>query len=172
MQGAELPAEAVSGLPGGAGDPAGVGERGASSANHQPGYQLLLRPVSLCVTCSRHSMPTLVIPLSRSCIRARQESLIALTVNKACPCHSREFRESSSSLVCFSVVFGNSNGLAVVDYLQKTLLVNMGTSELYSPSDPYQRQPRSPRKQRQPSGGEPHSTIVISVISEQLPERL
>uniref|UniRef100_A0A3P8UYV5 Syntaxin binding protein 5 n=1 Tax=Cynoglossus semilaevis TaxID=244447 RepID=A0A3P8UYV5_CYNSE len=50
------------------------------------------------------------------------------------------------------VVFGNSNGLAVVDYLQKTLLLNMGTSELYSPSDPYQRQPHSPRKARQPSG--------------------
>ncbi|KAM9842715.1 syntaxin-binding protein 5 isoform 2-T2 [Aulostomus maculatus] len=50
------------------------------------------------------------------------------------------------------VVFGNSNGLAVVDYLQKTLLLNMGTSELYSPSDPYQGQPRSPRKTRQPSG--------------------
>ncbi|XP_039641622.1 syntaxin-binding protein 5 isoform X15 [Perca fluviatilis] len=50
------------------------------------------------------------------------------------------------------VVFGNSNGLAVVDYLQKTLLLNMGTSELYSPSDPYQRQPRSPRKTRHPSG--------------------
>ncbi|XP_038865793.1 syntaxin-binding protein 5-like isoform X6 [Salvelinus namaycush] len=50
------------------------------------------------------------------------------------------------------VVFGNSNGLAVVDYLQKSLLLNMGTSELYSPSDPYQRQPRSPRKKRQPSG--------------------
>nr|XP_040056147.1 syntaxin-binding protein 5 isoform X7 [Gasterosteus aculeatus aculeatus] len=50
------------------------------------------------------------------------------------------------------VVFGNSNGLAVVDYLQKTLLLNMGTSELYSPSDPYHRQPRSPRKVRQSSG--------------------
>ncbi|XP_029348991.1 syntaxin-binding protein 5 isoform X8 [Echeneis naucrates] len=50
------------------------------------------------------------------------------------------------------VVFGNSNGLAVVDYLQKTLLLNMGTSELYSPSDHHQRQPRSPRKARQPSG--------------------
>ncbi|XP_022605826.1 syntaxin-binding protein 5-like isoform X3 [Seriola dumerili] len=50
------------------------------------------------------------------------------------------------------VVFGNSNGLAVVDYLQKTLLLNMGTSELYSPSDPHQRQPHSPRKVRQPSG--------------------
>lgn len=47
MQGAELPAEAVSGLPGGAGDPAGVGERGATSADHQLGYQLLLRPVSI-----------------------------------------------------------------------------------------------------------------------------
>lgn len=57
-------------------------------------------------------------------------------------------------LLYFSVVFGNSNGLAVVDYLQKTLLLNMGTSELYSPSEPYQRQPRSPRKARQPSGGE------------------
>ncbi|XP_029937952.1 syntaxin-binding protein 5 isoform X6 [Myripristis murdjan] len=49
------------------------------------------------------------------------------------------------------VVFGNSSGLAVVDYLQKTLLLNMGTTELYSPSDPYPRQPRSPRKARQPS---------------------
>ncbi|KAK6304748.1 hypothetical protein J4Q44_G00253340 [Coregonus suidteri] len=50
------------------------------------------------------------------------------------------------------VVFGNSSGLVVVDYLQMILLLNMGTSELYSPSDPYQRQPRSPRKTRQPSG--------------------
>ncbi|XP_069016706.1 syntaxin-binding protein 5 isoform X2 [Embiotoca jacksoni] len=49
------------------------------------------------------------------------------------------------------VVFGNSNGLAVVDYLQKTLLLNMGTSELCSPSDA-QKQLRSPRKARQPSG--------------------
>lgn len=68
MQGAELPAEAVSGLPGGAGDPAGVGERGATSANHQPGYQLLLRPVSAYDQHtwyfdmrSRHFMPTLVL---------------------------------------------------------------------------------------------------------------
>ncbi|KAM4541472.1 syntaxin-binding protein 5 isoform 1-T1 [Fundulus diaphanus] len=51
------------------------------------------------------------------------------------------------------VVFGNSNGLAVVDYEQKTLLLNMAISELYSPSDPYQKQPCSPRKPRQPSGG-------------------
>ncbi|XP_036007016.1 syntaxin-binding protein 5 isoform X9 [Fundulus heteroclitus] len=56
---------------------------------------------------------------------------------------------SSSGLV----VFGNSNGLAVVDYEQKTLLLNLAISELYSPSDHYQKQPCSPRKPRQPSGG-------------------
>ncbi|XP_051264652.1 syntaxin-binding protein 5a isoform X1 [Dicentrarchus labrax] len=51
------------------------------------------------------------------------------------------------------VVFGNSNGLAVVDYVQKTVVLNLGTVELYGSNDPYQRQPRSPRKARQPSGG-------------------
>uniref|UniRef100_A0A3P9N291 Syntaxin binding protein 5a (tomosyn) n=1 Tax=Poecilia reticulata TaxID=8081 RepID=A0A3P9N291_POERE len=51
------------------------------------------------------------------------------------------------------LVFGNSNGLAVVDYIQKTVVLNLGTVELYGSNDPYQRQPRSPRKTRQPSGG-------------------
>lgn len=55
------------------------------------------------------------------------------------------------------VVFGNSNGLAVVDYVQKTVVLNLGTAELYGPSDPHQRQPRSPRKSRQPSGGKKES---------------
>uniref|UniRef100_A0A8C0YND3 Syntaxin-binding protein 5-like n=1 Tax=Cyprinus carpio carpio TaxID=630221 RepID=A0A8C0YND3_CYPCA len=49
------------------------------------------------------------------------------------------------------VAFGNGNGLAVVDYLQKTLLLNMSTAELYGSTDPHHRQPRSPRKTRQPS---------------------
>uniref|UniRef100_A0A6Q2YVA2 Syntaxin-binding protein 5-like n=1 Tax=Esox lucius TaxID=8010 RepID=A0A6Q2YVA2_ESOLU len=66
------------------------------------------------------------------------------------------------------VAFGNSNGLAVVDYLQKTLLLNMGLSELYSPSEPYQRQPRSPRKTRQPSGGEGFPYSVYNGISTLL----
>uniref|UniRef100_A0A8B9R9P9 Syntaxin-binding protein 5-like n=1 Tax=Astyanax mexicanus TaxID=7994 RepID=A0A8B9R9P9_ASTMX len=52
----------------------------------------------------------------------------------------------------YRVVFGNTNGLAVVDYLQKTVLLNLSTVELYGSNDPYQRQPRSPRKSRQPSG--------------------
>ncbi|XP_052436162.1 syntaxin-binding protein 5 isoform X3 [Carassius gibelio] len=51
------------------------------------------------------------------------------------------------------VAFGNGNGLAVIDYLQKTLLLNMSIAELYGSTDPHHRQPRSPRKTRQPSAG-------------------
>ncbi|XP_076835291.1 syntaxin-binding protein 5-like isoform X6 [Brachyhypopomus gauderio] len=51
------------------------------------------------------------------------------------------------------VVLGNGNGVAVVDYLQKTLLLNVTTAELHGSPDPHQRQPRSPRKGRHPSGG-------------------
>ncbi|XP_075293512.1 syntaxin-binding protein 5-like isoform X2 [Opisthocomus hoazin] len=47
------------------------------------------------------------------------------------------------------VAFGNCNGLAVVDFIQKTVLLSMGTLDLYGSSDPYQRQPRSPRKSKQ-----------------------
>ncbi|XP_006891715.1 PREDICTED: syntaxin-binding protein 5 isoform X3 [Elephantulus edwardii] len=50
------------------------------------------------------------------------------------------------------VVFGNCNGIAMVDYLQRTVLLNLGTIELYGSNDPYRREPRSPRKSRQPSG--------------------
>ncbi|XP_066104552.1 syntaxin-binding protein 5 isoform X7 [Saccopteryx bilineata] len=50
------------------------------------------------------------------------------------------------------VVFGNCNGIAMVDYLQKAILLNLGTIELYGSNDPYRREPRSPRKSRQPSG--------------------
>ncbi|XP_017505789.1 syntaxin-binding protein 5 isoform X5 [Manis javanica] len=49
-------------------------------------------------------------------------------------------------------VFGNCNGIALVDYLQKAVLLNLGTIELYGSNDPYRREPRSPRKSRQPSG--------------------
>uniref|UniRef100_A0A8C7B9U7 Syntaxin binding protein 5L n=1 Tax=Neovison vison TaxID=452646 RepID=A0A8C7B9U7_NEOVI len=47
------------------------------------------------------------------------------------------------------VAFGNCNGLAVVDFIQKTVLLSMGTIDLYKSSDLYQRQPRSPRKNKQ-----------------------
>ncbi|NXW45605.1 STB5L protein, partial [Nyctiprogne leucopyga] len=47
------------------------------------------------------------------------------------------------------VAFGNCNGLAVVDFMQKTVLLSMGTLDLYGSSDPYQRQPRSPRRSKQ-----------------------
>ncbi|KAJ8371445.1 hypothetical protein AAFF_G00310780, partial [Aldrovandia affinis] len=47
------------------------------------------------------------------------------------------------------LALGNCNGLAVVDYLQKSILLCMSTLDLYGSSDPYQRLTRSPRRNRQ-----------------------
>ncbi|NP_001038602.1 syntaxin-binding protein 5-like [Danio rerio] len=51
------------------------------------------------------------------------------------------------------LALGNCNGLAVVDYLQKTILLCMSTLELYGSADPFQRLTRSPRKNRQSTSG-------------------
>ncbi|XP_051997858.1 syntaxin-binding protein 5-like isoform X8 [Xyrauchen texanus] len=51
------------------------------------------------------------------------------------------------------LAFGNCNGVAVVDYLQKTVLLCMSTLELYGSADPFQRLTRSPRKNRQSTTG-------------------
>ncbi|XP_076015282.1 syntaxin-binding protein 5-like isoform X2 [Genypterus blacodes] len=51
------------------------------------------------------------------------------------------------------LAFGNCNGLAVVDYLQKTILLCVSTLDLYGATDPYQRLTRSPRRNRQSTSG-------------------
>uniref|UniRef100_A0A8K9VCE5 Syntaxin-binding protein 5-like n=1 Tax=Oncorhynchus mykiss TaxID=8022 RepID=A0A8K9VCE5_ONCMY len=45
------------------------------------------------------------------------------------------------------------NGLVVVDYIQKTILMCVSTLDLYGAADPYQRLTRSPRKNRQSTSG-------------------
>lgn len=47
-----------------------------------------------------------------------------------------------------SLAIGTTNGLAIVDFMQKSCLLNMGTPDLYGSADPYQRTPRSPRKNK------------------------
>ncbi|KAM8854627.1 syntaxin-binding protein 5-like isoform 12-T12 [Spinachia spinachia] len=47
------------------------------------------------------------------------------------------------------LALGNCNGLAVVDFLQKTILLCVSTLDLYGAADPYQRLTRSPRRNRQ-----------------------
>ncbi|XP_076372767.1 syntaxin-binding protein 5-like isoform X6 [Tachypleus tridentatus] len=44
------------------------------------------------------------------------------------------------------MAYGNECGLVVVDIIQRTCLLNMGTPDLYGSSDPYQRVPRSPKR--------------------------
>ncbi|XP_054887911.1 syntaxin-binding protein 5-like isoform X10 [Poeciliopsis prolifica] len=51
------------------------------------------------------------------------------------------------------LAFGNCNGLAVVDYLQKTVILCISTLDLYGATDPYQRLSRSPRRNRQSTSG-------------------
>ncbi|KAL4233705.1 Syntaxin-binding protein 5 [Mactra antiquata] len=43
------------------------------------------------------------------------------------------------------LAFGNESGLAIVDIIQKSVLLNLGTPDLYGSMDPYQRAPRSPK---------------------------
>lgn len=62
------------------------------------------------------------------------------------------------------VAFGNCTGLVVVDFIQKTVLLSMGTIDLYRSSDLYQRQPRSPRKNKQFIAGRKQIRWVLTSI--------
>lgn len=65
--------------------------------------------------------------------------------------------------VCASrLAFGNCNGLAVVDYLQKTVILCISTLDLYGATDPYQRLTRSPRRNRQSTSGSTHKHICLA----------
>ncbi|CAF1670157.1 unnamed protein product, partial [Adineta ricciae] len=44
------------------------------------------------------------------------------------------------------LIFGLENGLVVVDYLSKFILMNMATSDLYGTMDPFQRATSSPKR--------------------------
>lgn len=65
-------------------------------------------------------------------------------------------RASTLCLCVSSLAFGNCNGLAVVDYMQKTILLCVSTLDLYGAADPYQRLTRSPRRNRQSTSGSIH----------------
>ena len=49
-------------------------------------------------------------------------------------------------MTSLSLAYGNENGLVIVDTVQRTCLLNLGTPDLYGPADPYQRAPRSPKQ--------------------------
>ncbi|XP_078474435.1 syntaxin-binding protein 5-like [Lampetra planeri] len=51
------------------------------------------------------------------------------------------------------VALGTCSGLVVVDVLQRSILLSLSCLDLYGSSDPYQRQPKSPRKSKQLAAG-------------------
>ncbi|XP_052124428.1 syntaxin-binding protein 5 isoform X5 [Frankliniella occidentalis] len=50
------------------------------------------------------------------------------------------------------MAYGNESGIAVVDIVQRTCVISMGTPDLYGSADPYQRVPRSPKRGGQQDG--------------------
>uniref|UniRef100_A0A3B5M6R5 Syntaxin binding protein 5L n=1 Tax=Xiphophorus couchianus TaxID=32473 RepID=A0A3B5M6R5_9TELE len=64
----------------------------------------------------------------------------------------------------YGLAFGNCNGLAVVDYLQKTVILCISTLDLYGATDPYQRLTRSPRRNRQSTSGSTHKHICLCLL--------
>lgn len=44
------------------------------------------------------------------------------------------------------MAYGNEVGIVVIDIVQKCVVLNMGTPDLYGSADPYQRVPRSPKR--------------------------
>uniref|UniRef100_A0A673ZG14 Syntaxin-binding protein 5-like n=1 Tax=Salmo trutta TaxID=8032 RepID=A0A673ZG14_SALTR len=60
------------------------------------------------------------------------------------------------------LAFGSCNGLVMVDYIQKTILMCVSTLDLYGAADPYQRLTRSPRKNRQSTSGRGTHPVSLS----------
>jgi len=58
------------------------------------------------------------------------------------PCGSTNYPCSCSCRLSY----GNESGLVIVDIVQRTCLLNMGTPDLYGTADPYQRAPKSPKR--------------------------
>lgn len=52
------------------------------------------------------------------------------------------------------MAYGNESGIVIVDIIQKSPLLNIGTPDLYGSADPYQRVPRSPKRNPLCEGGD------------------
>ncbi|XP_056015681.1 syntaxin-binding protein 5-like isoform X10 [Ostrea edulis] len=73
------------------------------------------------------------------------------------------------------LAFGNESGLAIVDYVQRTCLLNLGTPDLYvfdsnteGSMDPYNRGPRSPRNRKFPTDGSGTEDGARSPTNDQI----
>jgi len=60
--------------------------------------------------------------------------------------------EAPSTITCITLnatyglmAYSNGSGLVIVDFLQQTCLLNMGTADLYGSNDPFNRVPKSPK---------------------------
>ena len=66
------------------------------------------------------------------------------------------FRTIFHLLLLNRLAYGNDGGLVVMDIMQKSVLISMATSDLYSSADPYTRLPRSPKRPPPPTNADPY----------------
>ncbi|RWS07834.1 syntaxin-binding protein 5-like isoform X9, partial [Dinothrombium tinctorium] len=76
---------------------------------------------------------------------------------------------SSSNLLAY----GNENGLVIIDLIQKSIVVNIATFELYGTADPFQRYLKSPKRSTNPvaketDGNQSDPDRCKSPISDQV----
>ncbi|XP_047102201.1 syntaxin-binding protein 5 isoform X3 [Schistocerca piceifrons] len=74
-----------------------------------------------------------------------QAHLVCLTpcVNGEQPCQITSLSINSSYGL---MAYGTETGIVIIDIVQKTCLLNMASPDLYGSADPYQRVPRSPKR--------------------------
>uniref|UniRef100_A0A6Q2XHR3 Syntaxin-binding protein 5-like n=1 Tax=Esox lucius TaxID=8010 RepID=A0A6Q2XHR3_ESOLU len=118
------------------------------------------------------SLPPLPRPASR-CVRVKSRALrmppgyqAELVVQLVCPPQQITSLDINSAYGLLA--FGNCNGVAVVDYLQKTILMCVSTLDLYGAADPYQRLTRSPRRNRQSTSGREKPTEFLRHTHTQI----
>jgi hypothetical protein len=60
------------------------------------------------------------------------------------------------------LIFGLENGLVVIDFLSKYILMNMTTGDLYGTMDPFQRATLSPKRRGQSSEANNDDSNIFS----------
>ncbi|XP_060909725.1 syntaxin-binding protein 5-like isoform X5 [Labrus mixtus] len=123
----------------------------SESGSHSPQahHQQSVSPVSGTTEGNKHSIPCLKVKDRMVRVPPGYQAELVIQLQGIDGEPPQQITSLDINSAYGLLAFGNCNGLAVVDYLQKTVLLCMSTLDLYGAADPYQRLTRSPRRHRQ-----------------------
>ncbi|XP_020494085.1 syntaxin-binding protein 5-like isoform X4 [Labrus bergylta] len=127
----------------------------SESGSHSPQahHQQSVSPVSGTTEGNKHSIPCLKVKDRMVRVPPGYQAELVIQLQGIDGEPPQQITSLDINSAYGLLAFGNCNGLAVVDYLQKTVLLCMSTLDLYGAADPYQRLTRSPRRHRQSTSG-------------------